>query len=270
MYSRWFNIAVVVLWLTAMGWLVIEKVLPPLLVGEPPSYRTILEGQQRQPPVAWKMTLGGRQLGWAISNISRLPDGMTEIRSRVHFDEFPLQEMTPGWIRSLLRLVEQPVVKLEMDAHSTLTIDPLGRLSRFESTVRLDPLDDAIKFRGTVDGTQLRLHVHSGGFSYNTEVYLPTDSLLDDGLSPQTQLPGLRTGQTWTVPAYSPLRPLNNPLEILQAKVEGIEPITWDGRTVETWLVVYRSDSGFRLSGNQTPRGRLWVRRDGTVLKQRK
>ena len=37
MYSRWSNVAVVILWLSAMGWLMAEKVLPPLLIGEPPK-----------------------------------------------------------------------------------------------------------------------------------------------------------------------------------------------------------------------------------------
>ena len=45
MYSRWFNAAVVVLWLATMSWLVTEKVLPPLLVGEPPSYHQVIEAQ---------------------------------------------------------------------------------------------------------------------------------------------------------------------------------------------------------------------------------
>jgi len=32
--------------------------------------------------------------------------------------------------------------------------------------------------------------------------------------------------------------------------------------------VVYRSDPGHGLGSDEHPRGRLWVRRDGTVLKQ--
>ena len=47
------------------------------------------------------------------------------------------------------------------------------------------------------------------------------------------------------------------------------EPIFWDGTIEDAWLVVYRSDSGQR--GRQrpgSPRGKLWVRRDGAVLRQ--
>jgi hypothetical protein len=64
------------------------------------------------------------------------------------------------------------------------------------------------------------------------------------------------------------LRPPGNPLEILHAEVERLETITWNGHREETWLVVYRRDSGFVLGGNKSPRGKLWVRRDGAVLKQ--
>ena len=61
MSSRWFNTAVVVLWLATMSWLVKEKVLPPLLIGEPPSYPEIIEAQNREPPVGWEVFLDGRR-----------------------------------------------------------------------------------------------------------------------------------------------------------------------------------------------------------------
>jgi len=265
MCSRWYNVAVILLWLSAMGWLVVDKVLPPLCIGEPPSYREILDAQQQEPAVGWEMFFDGRPLGWARSSLSRLDDGTTEIHSRVHFNELPLQQLAPAWLRAL---IDQPDAPLEMDAENTMTVDPLGRLSSFRSFLRLDPLEDAIKLQGIIDGNQLKLSVSLGGPPYPTKVYLPADALLGDALSPQTQLPGLHAGQTWTVPVYSPLRPPNRPLEILQATVEGSELIQWNDGREPAWLVVYRSDRGFGLGSDSTPRGRLWVRHDGTVLKQ--
>ena len=38
--------AVVALWLSATGWLVVEKVLPPMLVGQPPNYRSVVEAHE--------------------------------------------------------------------------------------------------------------------------------------------------------------------------------------------------------------------------------
>jgi hypothetical protein len=155
-----------------------------------------------------------------------------------------------------------------MDARSVLTIGPLGNLVRFDSTMRVSPFDEVIRVHGMVEGRQLELTVRDGPVSFTNEAFLPADALLCDALTPQTQLPGLRAGQTWTVPVYSPLWPAKTPLEIVHATVEGLEPLLWDGVVEDCWLVVYRSDSGDRAAGNQTARGTLWVRRDGRVVKQ--
>ena len=270
MYSRWFNLTVVVLWLSTMSWLVWEKVIPPLREGEPPSYQTIVQAQKENPLVGWKMLLNGRQLGWALSEALTLENDLTEIHSQVHFDQLPLRELIPRWLRVLLPPISEHSLQsnLRMNTQSTLTIDPLGRLTSFRSTVKIDPLDEAIKMQGTVEGTQLKVTVSSSEFSHSTEAYLPEDALVADAFSPLTQLPDLHEGQTWPVPVYSPLRPPGKPMEILVATVERIEPLNWNGRAEDTWLVVYRRDSGFGLGSRKTPRGRLWVRRDGTVLKQ--
>jgi hypothetical protein len=268
MHSGWFNAGVVILWLATMTWLVKEKVLPPLLIGEPPSYSQIVEAQRHSPPVGWRMAFNSRPVGWALTDTKMQPTGLTEIHGRVHFDTLPLQEMMPSWLRSLSKWIEQPIDKLRMDARSVLTIDGLGRLERFDSTVSVDPLKEVICVRGTVEGRQLQLLVRTGGASFTNEAFLPSDALVCDALSPQAQLPGLRVGQTWTVPVYSPLWPAKNPLEVIHAKVETMEPIFWNGAMEESSLVVYRDDPGSNAGGNQNLRGRLWVRRDGTVLKQ--
>jgi hypothetical protein len=49
-------------------------------------------------------------------------------------------------------------------------------------------------------------------------------------------------------------------------------PLNWNGRVVDTWLVVYRTDPGSGLGSAGNECGRLWVckdgPKDGTVLKQ--
>jgi hypothetical protein len=272
MNSRWFNTVVVMLWLATMGWLVEEKVLPPLLFGEPPSYRSIVEAQQNAPPVGWRVSLNGHPLGWALTDTQLQSTGLTEIRGRVHFTALPLAEMMPSWLRSLAGLNERSIGPLQMDARSLLAIDPLGHLVRFDSTARVDPLNEVISVQGIVEGRRLQLLVRAGNEPLSSEAYLPSDALLCDALSPQMQLPGLRAGQTWTVPVYNPLWLTKTPLEIIRATVEGTEPILWNGAIEDAWLVMYRNDSGSGAGNNQSPRGALcgtlWVRRNGTVLKQ--
>jgi hypothetical protein len=192
---------------------------------------------------------------------------MTEIRSLVRFDDLRLNEVTPDFLESLLPKGVSDV-SLQLEAKSEFVFDPLERLSQFVSSVGFPGMDELAKVRGTLDGTELHLSVRTGEFTYQDEVVLPERALLSDALSPQANLPGLREGQTWNVRIYSPFRPPTNPTEVLQATVEGIKPMLWDGRTVDAWLVVYRNDPGAGTASTQSPRVRLWVRDDGTVLKQ--
>ena len=57
-------------------------------------------------------------------------------------------------------------------------------------------------------------------------------------------------------------------MEVLQATVKGHETLHWNGQGVDVLVVVYQSDSGSALGAARTPRGKLWVRHDGTVLRQ--
>ncbi|MGD0654175.1 MAG: hypothetical protein ABSA16_07530 [Thermoguttaceae bacterium] len=267
MYSRFFNIAVCLMWLSTMTWLITQKVMPSLWVGQPPNYQTIIESQKRE-PVGWKLWINNKQLGWALSTLEEQGQGPKEIRSYIHFNELPLEEFTSGWGRALFRLIEQPSDKYEMDVQNTLTIDSLGKLLRFDSKIQLDPLNTVLRMQGIVDGPKMHVEVRSGDFSYTSDVSLPQHALLNDALSPQTQLPNLAVGQTWTVPAISPLRPMSNLMEILHATVEEKEPIYWNSVIYDAWLVVYRNDPGMSFGANSRTRGKLWVLEDGTVIKQ--
>ncbi len=42
----------------------------------------------------------------------------------------------------------------------------------------------------------------------------------------------------------------------------------WNGAAVDTLLVVYRGDPGSAFGASRIPRGKLWVDRDGEVLRQ--
>ncbi len=279
MYSHRTNLAVVLLWLATMSWLVSQKILPGLLRGEPPSYRSILEAGRHDPAIGWDLAIRDRsadrarpkgeerRVGWALSTTEQLATDVTAIRSRVHFDQVPLDELTPGLLGGVRQLLGQSVDWGPMDVESTVVIDPLGRLLSFDCIVEVDPLLRKIKVQGTVEGANLKLSVRSGDFHHETSVPLPSDALLGSAFSPWTHLPGLRRGQSWTVPVYNPLRP-RQPVDMYQATVEYVEPLYWNGQTEEVWVVVYRGNPGSGPGREQQPRARLWVQRDGTVLKQ--
>lgn len=268
MSSRWFNTAVVILWLATMTWLVREKVLPPLRIGEPPSYAEIIDAQNHELPVGWELSIDGKRIGWALTDTKKSASGPAEIRGRAHFDSLPIQSVAPGWLQPISRLIGTSTDGLRMDAVSVLELDTLGRLLRFDSTVRLEPGVEAMNMRGIVESGTLQLIASSGGVSLTYEVPLPPKALMSDALSPQSRLPGLHVGQTWSVPVFNPLWPSKNPIEIIRATVEDTQPLFWGGANEEAWVVVYRRDSGSGAEADKLPSGKLWVRHDGAVLRQ--
>jgi hypothetical protein len=262
-----FNVVVVLFWCTTMGWLVISKILPPLRVGEPPNYISILRDSSDEAPVCWSIHLQNKSIGWAANKTVRRKDGIADLYSRVYLCELPWDELAPGWLGAVLKPVFDDLDQLDIEKKSRLVIDPLGRLVEFESRVRLASIVDAIKVQGQIENSTLRLSVQSGDLPYKFERNLPPNSLMSDELSPQVRMPGLRTGQRWTVPLYSPFRSPNSPIEILQAVVEREDNLTWGGWPRPCRVIVYRGDSGSGQAGSEI-RGRVWVDRQGMVLRQ--
>ncbi|MCS7306712.1 MAG: hypothetical protein NZ602_16585 [Thermoguttaceae bacterium] len=258
MGTRWVNVAVVGLWLASMSWLVVEKVLPPLRVGQPPNYQTISQARRKEGPVGWRLYWNQEPIGWALSQARPQAHQSLEIRSRVHLDYIPLADLVPEWLARLFRLPEFRQLRLSLDTTSTLMIDPLGRLVRLHSSLQVGKFPEVVHMEGVAEGNDLIFTIRCGEFSYETKVPIPPDALLADSLSPQTRLPGLRLGQHWTLPTLSPLGRWNHALEILHAKVESEEPILWEGKTQQAYVVVFWPDIG-TASAHHSPRGRLWV-----------
>jgi hypothetical protein len=262
-----FNVIVILFWLAAMSWLVVAKIVPPLRVGEPPNYASILEQGVDQPPVCWSIRMHDRAIGWAANKVVRRKDGITELYSRVYLGQFPWDDIAPGWLENVLKPMLSNFREMDVDKKSKLVVDPLGRLVGFESRVRVGNLPNAIKVSGQMEGSILKLSLQSGEFSHKGDHYLPPNALTSDELSPQANMPGLSVGQTWTVPLYSPFRSPNSPMEILQATVDRQDQLTWNGKSVKAHVIIYRDDPGSGLTSSE-PRGRVWVRDDGVVLRQ--
>lgn len=266
MYSRWYTISVVLLWLATMTWLVWKKVLPTLLVGEPPDYRTILQSREEGAAECWHIRWNDQPVGWSASRLQRSAQGVTEVHSRVHFERLPLDKMVPKNLQFLVGSVEG--YQLLLDVRSQFIFDPLGGLSWFEVRLNVSGVEDVVKARGQITGGQLHVTVHAGEVTYDHDVPLPGRTMVRDALSPDARMPGLRKGQSWTVEIYSPFRPPTEPLELVHAMVERSELIEWNGRMVEALLVVFRSDPGSTARESRLVRGRMWVDSEGLVLRQ--
>jgi hypothetical protein len=261
--DRWFNFTVFSLWLVVMGWLFWVKIRPELLVGDPPNDNTILLAQQLHPTNGWSVFWNNRQIGWAVNTTFPLPKDLTQVDSTIHIDSLPLNEIIPRSLKSYLSLGAKET-QISVDAASQLVFDPLGKLSRFTSQLQL-PGIEPFKVQGTIDGPRMAVSIHWRFFNTDRTMRTPR-AMLRDELSPQTHLPGLRNGQEWTLDVFSPMRPDADPLEVLHAKVEGRQPILWEGRMVRAWLVVYRAPSKANPEGEV--RGKTWVHPNGEVLRQ--
>lgn len=255
----------------------VRKVLPPLLMGEPPSYSSIVEGEEGRKPVGWRLTLSGQRLGWALTTISKQNGETTEVHSRVHFDRVPIERFLPSWLRQMLSASGQELNRLELDAESSMMIDSLDRLVDFDSLVRINQQQSIVHLRGQIDGAKLKLSVRIGEITYEPEITLQPDSRLGDSFAPQTRLPGLRAGQAWTVSSYSPMALLSNPigmvqsrspLEILNARVEEETRMVWNGQPERVWQLVFRTEESAEADSDKNVRNRLWVHRDGRILRQ--
>jgi len=270
MLSRWFSAAIVLFWLSTMSWLFVAKVLPPLLVGEPPNYRTVLEElvAHASGPVRWRISLDGKRIGRAVTEVEQLEGGVSRLHNNLLLTSLPISDLGPLRFAALENIFQGPGGSFELEADSVFEIDPLGRLVVFETRLRLGSLKDAVHLRGLVEGNELQLRFSAGGIVRETTTFLAADALTGDGFSPQDRLPRLRIGQKWTVPVYSPFRPRTDPMEILEATVQREELIEWNGRLQRTKLVVYHRDQGAGLRDEAEPTAKMWVLDDGLVVRQ--
>jgi len=283
MGNRWFHIAVGVCWLISMSWLVVVKVLPPLIGGDPPDYRAVLPQKAGETSVAtWDIYWNDSDIGWATHEAKRSESGKTRVESIVHFEQLPIDRIATEFSGSMMLLFQRLLSgrlnqRVDMEVASEIEFDAKGRMQQFRSKVHLGSLRDFIWLDGVIDDGALELTASTPSQFYGTddakrEIYrrrveLPENALATDAFSPHPRLPNLRLGQTWTFCTYRPLSP-HAPNAIIEAKVERAEPFLWCGKTVPTFVVVYREDAGAAVSVSREPIGRLWVAEDGEVLKQ--
>ncbi len=265
MGSRWYILMVTTLWLASMAWLLLTKVVPPLRTGEPPEFEATLPREAQDETVAWRLFWNDQRVGTAIHH-QETAEGATKLHSRVQLADFPYQKLLPAWIRQRT-LVDEMGNTLDLELENEATLQPDGELLGFQSAVNLPGMRDLIKLRGEKSGRSLAVTAQSGDFEYRTQFFLPSKTLVANDFSPWTTIRGLHEGQRWTMPVYSPLRPPHSPLEMIEAVVARQEMVVWEGRAVSTWVVIYRNDSGRSLQIADTPRAKLWVKLDGTVIK---
>ena len=281
MAARLYYLFVVLFWLASMSWLVVEKVVPPLMGGSPPDFRSALAEPEEEPDF-WKITWNGRRIGFVITQIMDGDNGTRERRGVVRFEDLPLESMLSELLGAFAPFA-QPLLGTTQDYEiqavlaTRLAFDEDRRLTGFRTVLDLAEtpsfltvngrvvdeqklevlLEFADNWTGARDGTQALRH----------ELDLPPNALVGDAFTPKMELKNLQVGQSWTIPVYRAFPP-NSPVQIVEAKVERHDIIFWEGNDVETMLVVYRTDAGSGLRAANQATAREWVRPDGMVLRQ--
>ena len=267
MDARWFRPVVVILWISTMTWLTVEKVLPQLLRGDPPTYRSILAGDEGTATNAWALYLNDQEIGVAETRVEKSPAGQKLLHHRLNISKFRFQELLPDALKRLLRSDLVNLAPTSAAIRGTIELDANDQLKRLEADVRWGTIRDFIHLSGIVKEDELRIFaVAMGNVALPpTKIPLTTQTVLCESLAPLGQIPGLRIGQKWTVPVFSPLQP-TSPVEYLRAEVTRTEPLMWNERVARCFVIEYTRQSG--VGGPHDLQGQVWVRDDGFVLKQ--
>lgn len=275
MYGRWFNIAIIFLWIVTMTWLVKEKVLPSLLTGSPPDQRSLIEIAEADEDVGWLIRWGQRPIGWAKSHAERADNDTVRLTTVVHFEHLPISGMIPKWFKKLPswtgfegQLDFASDASLEADITSEMILSTEGKLQKISSSITLVPLNQTIDMVGMINGNHVALNISAEGFSYDTEIPLNPDVLMSNSLTPQTHLPDLYLGQTWMVGVVSPFRYPLGSMEMMYAKVIGHDTCSYNGKPIQAWLIEYRKEPSATPDPEKPPRCKIWVHPDGMVLRQ--
>ncbi len=280
MASRWYATFVVCFWLASMSWLAASKLLPPLIGGRAPDYRTVLvEAPKQPPPVAWRIIWEQRPVGYAVTRIRPSPGG-AEMRSLVHFEQLEVRrilEQLLGGLAQLLPSLGEEGFHLDLKIASRLQFNDQHLLRTIDAAIAVADTPHVLNLHGVVGESNTldvvafagsRFPDASGGEDLLRHQFnLPRDVLVGDAFAPSSELKNLTVGQTWTIPVYRPFPP-NSPVQIIEAKAERLELLYWNGETVEVMLVLYRGDAGSGIAATRQPTGRVWVRPDGVVLRQ--
>lgn len=281
MTHKIYHATVILLWLVAMTWLVVEKVLPPLMGGDPPDYNSVLAARD-PPPVWWKITWNDETMGYAGSRVvTHGPQG-SEMRSVVQLEKVPMESILSELMGAMARFMtswrsRQADLRIDALVATQLWFDAERRVSAFHTRVGFGEIEDALTIDGVVRG-EGQLHIR-GELGPGLEAYspertvldrqldLPAQALVADAFTPRSELRDLHVGQKWTIPVYRPFPP-GSSVQIVEAEVIRHDVILWEARDMETFLIEYRTDPGSGVRAGQQAVGREWVARDGRVLRQ--
>ncbi|MCA9232600.1 MAG: hypothetical protein KDA57_18265 [Planctomycetales bacterium] len=259
MANRVFVAAIVMLWLSSMTWLFIERIFPSFLPGQPPLEETYKQNEV----VAWSVQWGGDSLGYAASVCTEGVEGTTELHNRIFLENAPLMDLAPAWMRHVVG----EIGKVSFDAVTRIEFDSLDNFSAFDTRINLNEMPSVLVMSGRMNDSYLDLKIRTGGIPYSTPVYLPDKKALSEALFPEAKLPQMYVGRVWREEVFSPFHSPSEPVEIIQAEVVSEETMEHQGKIRRVMRVEYRGMVGSGVPKNARIQAVSWVEPDGMVLR---
>ncbi|MCI0457763.1 MAG: hypothetical protein L0Z62_12400 [Gemmataceae bacterium] len=249
MPSRPITLVIVLLWLTALGWMVYRELWQK--AGQPPSFTLDLADEVGAQLVSWEIEQNHHPAGSVTTTVKRTPERIFHLNCVYKPHGLTFRGLAVRELASTYRATSRGVLR--------------GLNGRVTFAV-LWGLDHRAEIEGFVEGGFFRVRTGSGQDSEALAV--AANGKVFNPLHPLHRLKGLSEGMTWRVPLLDLLTSAVNPdpagpppsISLAEARVR-LANLPDQDREVPCWCVEYHQ--GERVAA------RVWARADdGTVLRQ--
>ena len=140
MASRVYQLVVVALWLSGMTWLMVEKVLPPLMERDTSRLRRGAPFRPEADPEYWKISWQERSIGFAASQVFPDRKGGRELRNALQFENVPLEalmaQVLGSWTRAF-GLAGDADLRINTTIGTRMWFGATGNLTGFQTRLIL-------------------------------------------------------------------------------------------------------------------------------------
>lgn len=258
--NKLYAAAIVLFWVGAMTYLVVDRILPPWGGDAPPVTRIV----SQQAPVAWRVSVDGEPVGLAVMQAVPTQVGSTDVLSTLELTRIPAPKSPPPWLGPLVKSIGS--IGFQMETCSRF--DALGLLLSFDTKLTISDYSEPIRLSGTVRDDALKLRVRYRGLTKEFDQPWSNEASLATEFSPEPRILPVHAGRVWRHEVYSPLAPTSRPMEVLEASVTQRVRHEFNGESLNGWIVEYRSTEKTGRSEDGRLRAELRVAEDGRVLQQ--
>ncbi|HEU5115515.1 MAG TPA: hypothetical protein VFT74_02450, partial [Isosphaeraceae bacterium] len=238
MLPRWINLIILAFWVYAAWELFAHDILPDLVVGPPPDFRTIARAET-EGVSSWSILLedettpGGQQsVGQVKTRSVPQSDGGWRLDSTAWFDSEAMLKRTPF----------EAIRGERFEVLGSCWIDSQGNLDTFRVSMheaRLSKID-LLMIEGKLRDDEIQIRT-GGIIPYLGPRSFPYEphSVVQTSFSPLDRLPGLHVGQKWE---QQVVNPITRQAMKCRSEVVGRQTIMYEGNPTSTLVVLTRAE----------------------------